>query len=350
MNSGIKPIETVYNNYRFRSRTEARWTVFFDHAKIAYSYEVEGFQMGKVRYLPDFQLKQGIRLLGEGEHRKQVWVEIKPSLQLEEDDRQKIAQFVQNSSYQVILIGGEPAADTELRLIYFDQAQKKLAAPFVRWTELEDGQIGLVSLDYLKNLAGAEMQSAINNLTGSPKLNEAYRQARQARFEYQQQCRSCGKSFTTLQSNYQYCENCYKTRFVQNNQPAQKNSKWWVVGGVILLLLLVGGYIFTRPNQVSPITPTPVPTESDPTQPPPTQTPLPTQTPIIPTAESQATPLPEAEPTPVCSCQANQYDCSDFSTQNEAQACFDFCMPSSGDVHFLDSNQDRQACESLPNE
>lgn len=26
----IKPIETHYNGYRFRSRLEARWAVFFD--------------------------------------------------------------------------------------------------------------------------------------------------------------------------------------------------------------------------------------------------------------------------------------------------------------------------------
>ena len=26
----IKPIETKYNGYRFRSRLEARWAVFFD--------------------------------------------------------------------------------------------------------------------------------------------------------------------------------------------------------------------------------------------------------------------------------------------------------------------------------
>ena len=37
----IKPIETVYNGYRFRSRLEARWAVFFDAAGIEYEYEPE---------------------------------------------------------------------------------------------------------------------------------------------------------------------------------------------------------------------------------------------------------------------------------------------------------------------
>ena len=30
----IKAIETIYNGYKFRSRLEARWAVFFDEAGI----------------------------------------------------------------------------------------------------------------------------------------------------------------------------------------------------------------------------------------------------------------------------------------------------------------------------
>jgi len=39
----IKAIETVYNGYKFRSRLEARWAVFFDALGIEYEYEKEGF-------------------------------------------------------------------------------------------------------------------------------------------------------------------------------------------------------------------------------------------------------------------------------------------------------------------
>jgi hypothetical protein len=53
----IKPIETVYNGYRFRSRLEARWAVFFDAAGIEYQYELEGYKLGNGKwYLPDFYL------------------------------------------------------------------------------------------------------------------------------------------------------------------------------------------------------------------------------------------------------------------------------------------------------
>lgn len=53
----IKPIETIYNGYRFRSRLEARWAVFFDAIGIRYVYEPEGFVgWNGTYYLPDFYL------------------------------------------------------------------------------------------------------------------------------------------------------------------------------------------------------------------------------------------------------------------------------------------------------
>lgn len=80
----IRPVETIYNGYRFRSRIEARWAVFFDAIGCAYEYEPEGFDLGDgYYYLPDFYLP---------EH--DVWVEIKGK-QLTEEERQKIERFCQ---------------------------------------------------------------------------------------------------------------------------------------------------------------------------------------------------------------------------------------------------------------
>lgn len=54
----IKPIETIYNGYRFRSRLEARWAVFFDCLGVKYEYEPEGFELpGVGGYLPDFRIQ-----------------------------------------------------------------------------------------------------------------------------------------------------------------------------------------------------------------------------------------------------------------------------------------------------
>jgi hypothetical protein len=47
-------------------------------------------------------------------------------------------------------------------------------------------------------------------------------------------------------------------------------------------------------------------------------------------------------------CSHNAYNCSDFSTQSEAQAAFESCGGTANDVHQLDRDRDGQVCESLP--
>ncbi len=50
-----------------------------------------------------------------------------------------------------------------------------------------------------------------------------------------------------------------------------------------------------------------------------------------------------------CDCDRNLYDCRDFSAQDEAQTCFDYCRETTGeDVHHLDGGGDGRVCESLP--
>src|SRR5262249_41440412 len=62
----LKPIETIYNGNRFRSRLEARWAVYFDAIGLRYEYEKEGFDLDGHWYLPDFWLPK-----------KDCWVEVK---------------------------------------------------------------------------------------------------------------------------------------------------------------------------------------------------------------------------------------------------------------------------------
>jgi len=56
--AGVRPIETCYKGYRFRSRLEARYAVFMDAMKVEWQYEPEGFELPSGRYLPDFFLPQ----------------------------------------------------------------------------------------------------------------------------------------------------------------------------------------------------------------------------------------------------------------------------------------------------
>jgi len=66
-----KPIETRYKGYRFRSRLEARWAVFFDALQICYRYEPEGFDLNGLWYLPDFYLPS---------EQPGSWIEVKPEI------------------------------------------------------------------------------------------------------------------------------------------------------------------------------------------------------------------------------------------------------------------------------
>lgn len=53
----ITAIPTEYKGYRFRSRLEARWAVFFDACGVKWEYEPEGFALPNGQfYLPDFLL------------------------------------------------------------------------------------------------------------------------------------------------------------------------------------------------------------------------------------------------------------------------------------------------------
>lgn len=52
----LTPIPTIYKGYKFRSRLEARWAVFFDSLKIPWVYEPEGVMVDGEKYLPDFYL------------------------------------------------------------------------------------------------------------------------------------------------------------------------------------------------------------------------------------------------------------------------------------------------------
>lgn len=63
----LKAIETRYKGYRFRSRLEARWAVFFQEHGVRWEYEQEGFELPFGRYLPDFYLPT-----------RKAFIEVKP--------------------------------------------------------------------------------------------------------------------------------------------------------------------------------------------------------------------------------------------------------------------------------
>ena len=68
-----RAIQTSYNGYRFRSRLEARWAVFFARNNKRYVYEAEGYQLPSGPYLPDFFIPDGFP--GGGN----AFLEVKPA-------------------------------------------------------------------------------------------------------------------------------------------------------------------------------------------------------------------------------------------------------------------------------
>lgn len=155
----LKPIQTKYNGYHFRSRLEARWAVFFDALQIPYEYEPEGFETECGRYLPDFRISN---CLG-------YYVEIKPDV-VEVDDRW--LSFAQHKV--LMLLCGQPFTNTHTITLLFRENQESAYFEYrkccrqVALTLFADGSFRL-----------------LNDSAKEPKsLLEAYEAARSARFEH----------------------------------------------------------------------------------------------------------------------------------------------------------------------
>jgi hypothetical protein len=98
----MRPIQTQYKGYFFRSRLEARWAVFFDYLGIKWEYELEGFHLSNGEmYLPDFFLPN---FCGE----KGMYVEVKPERIIDP----KAQQLAVDSGVPVLMACGVPGPMT----------------------------------------------------------------------------------------------------------------------------------------------------------------------------------------------------------------------------------------------
>lgn len=113
----IKTIETEWKGYKFRSRLEARWAVFFDSCGIDWDYEVEGFELPNGnRYLPDFTLygikSNSFKNCVERRWGRKAYVEVKGVW--DERDADKVYDFADPDSTAdrlVLCVGGIPKQD-----------------------------------------------------------------------------------------------------------------------------------------------------------------------------------------------------------------------------------------------
>lgn len=140
----MKAIDTIYNGYRFRSRLEARWAVFFDELGWQYTYEAEGFELPSGRYLPDFYLPA-----------ENAFIEIKPSAPTEKELALAFDLF-KSSGESVYIFSGDPwealapeypgmhgySADPEQSLSFLYLADYRAAAERARQARFEHGERG----------------------------------------------------------------------------------------------------------------------------------------------------------------------------------------------------------------
>jgi hypothetical protein len=105
----MKAIETEYKGYRFRSRLEARWAVFFDALEAEWTYEPEGYDLGAEGwYLPDFFLRMSPEW-----HRRQVyptagyWFEVKP-IEPTGSELRRLRTLALNTNHHAYLAAGIP--------------------------------------------------------------------------------------------------------------------------------------------------------------------------------------------------------------------------------------------------
>lgn len=121
----VKAIDTIYKGYKFRSRLEARWAVFFDTLRVEYWYEKEGFELEtesgrKLYYLPDFFIP----------HLK-AWIEIKGDEP--NDDENLKAELLARASNQDVFIFYGDIPYPESSFDFYDGAHKFFAGKDGGW-------------------------------------------------------------------------------------------------------------------------------------------------------------------------------------------------------------------------
>lgn len=193
----IKAIETEYNGYKFRSRLEARWAVFFDALGVKYEYEPEGFELpsGK-RYLPDFRVKCHGKRGDCGSDSFDLYVEVKGKMT--KDDAERIAEFAGEPKYDslsyedsisemnpVLVVGDIPAHghcyDSDEVNAYVECVDGTDVYPFnYRTIDGDDFAAYPAASDGRFFLCGDDS----NYMWNHKEVEAAYDKARQARFEF----------------------------------------------------------------------------------------------------------------------------------------------------------------------
>lgn len=179
----IDPIPTTYRSCRFRSRLEARWAVFFDRAGVEWQYEPQGFMVRNRPYLPDFYLRSG------------TWVEVKGAEDDLDHDLMEAAPACLPGQ-RLLILGPVPEAPSGGNWawlgLYADlpPGESELVT-FDSWWEFGDGGLLKPAREtscpppFSCGDDDGWLEPALN-MVGDvpPRIVDAYRAARSARFEH----------------------------------------------------------------------------------------------------------------------------------------------------------------------
>jgi len=169
----LTPIPTTYQGYRFRSRLEARWAVFFDALGLQWRYEDQGYVVGGAPYLPDFVLPQ-----------LRAFAEIKPRGEFVFHPR--CQQLAVESGQRVLHIVGDPWLGEYAMSVYFPDDTCTGGEPCgFALGRRDDREVWVIARDesFHISLTPADDSEKLP-LPDAARLLAAYSAARSARFEH----------------------------------------------------------------------------------------------------------------------------------------------------------------------
>ena len=184
----IKAIETEYKGYRFRSRLEARYAVFFDALNLKWEYEKEGYTLSNgVNYLPDFWIRFDKTALPDWG----FYIEIKPC-EPTHDERLKLHLLAKDTGHTVVCFWGLPGSTDWHATFYKGQRGGECWMTDGLYTE---SPIGFVSIGTYENEGGGESYryhylpfgyqfTTFPDSTKKHNLKRAFTAATSARFEF----------------------------------------------------------------------------------------------------------------------------------------------------------------------
>jgi hypothetical protein len=190
----LKPIVTRHAGYLFRSRLEARWSLFLSRLNVEYDYEPEGFDLTTVRvpaptvelpgkdawYLPDFWLPA-----------QKTWLEVKPVTPTAVE-YERCARLAVASRQTVVIVVGQPWVTAERTFGYDGGDSGYLFMPDGRRRRyfLLTACPFCTRIDWCEAGDAAQLSCDCPNLPQSvgdfARIQRAYLAARSARFEHGQ--------------------------------------------------------------------------------------------------------------------------------------------------------------------